>query len=176
MRITSLVIILFTLLSCNEKTYILCNRSTDEIRIAVISAFEDITGTEVDLNARANLAKETITLVTLQQIKERFPYMGDNVVGLWIKDEGIWVLEGLDPKVEAVITAHEYVHSLSYIISSNCDPCHVTKFLFSCPGSVEMTSIDWLDLENIFTSAYSCGISSCESTDLASKTIAFDYL
>jgi len=134
--------------------------NTIEIRTAVISAYEEVMDIEIDLAIRNKLAEVVIRLVDLEGLRESFPNADGTLLGKFTND-GIWIRNDISASVTKATAIHEYVHALSYIINNSGDDCHIQRALFTCPGSVETKAQDWLDVENTFNSAYTCGVNTC---------------
>jgi len=137
------------------------DENTEEIRIVVISAYEEVMGVEIGLEERNKLAEVVVRFVTLDELRESFPDAPASVLGKSTGD-GIWIRSDIDSRKSIAVAVHEYIHSLGRIMTHNGDDCHINTSLFTCADSVENKAVDWLDVENSYNPAYQCGVNSCK--------------
>ena len=138
------------------------DRSTLDIRAAVVAAYEASTGHLVDMEAWNDLASMQVRLVDYAGYLVDWKHANCGEYGRWVEGGGIWVRSDISEADRKAVFVHEMLHELAHVVGGSGNSCHDDKQIFSCPESAEYLARGYLDLAGAFVAGYKCGISTCK--------------
>ena len=92
-----------------------------------------------------------------------FPGAKEGVAGKCVNGE-IWIRTDMPREWWSALLIHELIHALGRLMGTGADNCHSDPQMFSCAESTELLAqeIMGIDAADLYTTAYVCGVSSCE--------------